>query len=315
MKRRFYSLLFWLLIKKSGFRYRGRWRASLWKHFWERSQKKYKGTIGFRLHGVKVEMNNGNPYPLFLNTYPKYNLPLVEIVHQLSQTLDRPIDYVDVGAAIGDTMLLLLQRCPDKIHSFYCIDGDERFCEYMKYNLREQSRGHIIHAMLSGSETKRERKLVSTHPGTFSAHGEEFTEAVSLDALLTDTWQVDNVDLIKTDLDGLDGTVLSGAGQILEKYHPVCIFEWHPYYIRKTGNSPLLPFEILLGKEYDRFLFYDKYGNFSHFSFRTSEAEIQFLENFCLRGNYQPDWHYDVIALPRMSEVDVYELAELTYST
>ncbi len=314
MKQQFFSFLHWLLIKKSGYRYKGKIRRSIWARLWRYSLRSYKGTITFRLHGTKVRMNNGYPYPLFLNTFLTYNDPLVEIVYQVYKTLNRPVDYVDVGAAIGDTMLLVLERCPDMIRSWCCVDGDPQFFEYLKYNLKEYSNGQLINALLTDHGTNMERELVSNHPGTYSATGKEYREAVSLDRLLLDQHRVNNVDLIKTDLDGLDGKVLSGAIQMLQKFKPAIIFEWHPHYMEKTNHSPMLPFKTLQTCQYDQFLFFDKYGKFSHFNHNPSDTEIEFLSRFCIRENHQPDWHYDVIALPQDHGADILQLAEMTYT-
>jgi hypothetical protein len=60
-----------------------------------------------RLHGYSVLLSRGNTYPLVLRDFPTFNAPLVELVHQSARASTLPLTLVDVGAATGDTVLLV----------------------------------------------------------------------------------------------------------------------------------------------------------------------------------------------------------------
>lgn len=315
MKQKLFSILHWFLIKKSGWRYKNLFFRLVWNKLNLYSLKSYKGTIDFKLHGEWVKMNNGYPYPLFINTYYNYNHPLIEILYRTHKAKGRPIDYIEVGGAIGDTMLLLFKNCPEMIHQYFCIEGDKEFYEYLKFNLRNHSNGIIVNSLLSDYETKKEKSLVRTHLGTASSLGNNDLDAITLDELMLHNLNVINVDLIKIDVDGLDGKIIAGAVSLLEKFKPVVIFEWHPLLYKKTNNSFYQPFTILRDNGYKYFIFYDKLGNFNHMHYSIDNTEIDFLIELCLRNNYGNDWHYDIVAFNSNSiSLDILELAEMEYS-
>lgn len=313
MKAKLFSLIYWFLIKKSSWQ-RKRVLKSFWKFLWEYSVYKYQGTINFRLHKEWIKMNNGYPYPLFVNTFFKYNHPLIEIVSQVCKAKSRPIDYIDVGAAIGDTMLLLFHKCPGMINQYYCFDGDREYYDYLLFNLRNHPNGKSYHALLSDGKNTEEKELVRTHLGTASVLGNNIVKTTTLDNVLIDVENVQNIDLIKIDVDGFDGKVMEGARQIIDKFKPVFIFEWHPIIWEKVGTSVFQPFDYLKNHGYEYFFFFDKLGNFSQIHHNISQSEIELLNELCLRDTYAKDWHFDVVALQPNSALDLNELMELTFS-
>lgn len=314
MKQKFYSFLHRVLIKKSGYRFRNRLLKKLWQAAWDFSVSSYKGVINYKLHGELVKMNNGYPYPLFINTFYSYNFPLIEIVSQVYRKKNRPIDYVDIGAAIGDTMLLLFQKCPGMIKYFYCIDGDDDFFELLKYNLRNHENGILLKALLSDYDNTKENSLLRTHAGTASSQGTETEDSKTLDELLLGEQKISNIDLIKIDVDGLDGKVISGARKLIGKFKPVIIFEWHPILYHQTGNLTSVPFNELFEQGYSSFIFYNKFGEFSQLHKNITSQEIDFLTQLCLRGKYSNDWHFDIIAIPELTDLDFVQIAEMTYT-
>jgi hypothetical protein len=101
---------------------------------------------------------------------------------------------------------------------------------------------------------------------------------------------------------------------LISKFNPSIIFEFHPLIYSKTGNSFTQPFHELIAHGYRKFIFFDKFGVFSHLQINISDDEIDFLSQICLNGNINDDWHYDVIALNDNSKIDPVQLAESTYS-
>ncbi len=87
-----------------------------------------------KLHGFNVLLNQGNTYPQTIANTPLFNAPLVELVHQACDVLGRTLTLVDVGAAIGDTVLLLKVRCRGAVGRFFCIEGDNEFFGLLKHN-------------------------------------------------------------------------------------------------------------------------------------------------------------------------------------
>jgi FkbM family methyltransferase len=289
-----------------------KYTSRLWQKAWQKSCALFSCPISTTIHGQKVIVNYGYTYPIYSRKFRSYNNPLVELVYQTYSTKKSPITLIDVGAAIGDTVLLIYSNCPDMIENFYCVDGDKEFFAYLKQNLGHFEEGKLILSMLSHDQ-RAERELVRTHKGTASAQGEVEVSARSLDSIMVEA-RLQNVDLLKIDVDGFDGKVLLGARDILQKHQPAVIFEWHPILCKQTGNPWTDHFEALEDCGYEKFIWFSKYGDFSHFMNGFERESVSRLMELSLRNRFCYDWHYDVVALHRTSLINPVVLAELSFA-
>jgi FkbM family methyltransferase len=306
--RAFTSLLYNLLVHTSWID-RDRVPLNLWQRCWRKSCSLFSGPVSTTIHGRPVVVNYGHTYPIYSRKFRSLNNPLIELVYQCHAAARAPIVLVDVGANIGDTILLLEANCPDMLRAFYCIEGDADFFRYLQRNLGDRPNGHLIEAMLSAAEGS-ERQLLHTHAGTASAQGGGQVSALPLDAVLGPR-AVERIDILKTDVDGVDGKVLLGARQLLEQHRPAVIFEWHPILCRNTGNSWHDHFVALGDCGYSTFVWFTKYGEWSHFMRYEQRGDIDMLAEFCLHSRTHYDWHYDVVALHEQSPLVAAALAEL----
>ena len=281
-----------------------------WNIAWDRSTHTWSGPVSAVIHGKKVTVNYGYNYPVFCREFPTYNNPLVELVYLAYASKGGPVVVVDVGAAIGDTILLIESNCPEMMSYFYCIDGDELFFSFLESNLSGKD-GKLLKRFLASSETIA-KSLVRIHPGTASSQGEHTVETTSLDCLMHQG-EIGRFDLLKIDVDGYDGAILQGAKECLEAYAPAVIFEWHPQLCVDTENSWLDHFTALRECGYDRLLWFDNYGNFSHFSGLDDELSMDALASVCLNGKHARAVFFDIVALPKGSSIPN-AMAELNYA-
>lgn len=306
----YHSVIYNLLLKTYKFRDRKGIFAKIWMLLWNYSTNIYSGAISTTIHGFKVKINNGNSYALYARLFPNYNNPLLQLVDSVYELYNRELSIIDIGSAVGDTNLFLIKNLPGKIEKFYCVEGDFEFFEYLKENNKYFPESHFFNVILSESDNNKINSLIKTHLGTASAIGEEKVKTISLDTLLFDKLK-GGVDIIKVDVDGYDGKVLKGSRKILQLYKPFVIFEWHPIMIKKTQNDFHEHFEILTTLGYNRFLWFNKYGDFSHFVLNDDYLNREELIKLCLRDIYDYDWHYDVIAVHSESDVDILKIAEM----
>lgn len=306
------SLVFNLLIAFSKLSSNPKTSKYWWKA-WFQSNKILANTIvSTKIHGYPVFMNFGYSYPLNARMFTSLNAPLVELVYQCYISKEVPVTIIDVGAAIGDTILLLYSNCPSMINGFYCVDGDKEFFQYLQKNLEKFEEGKLLFSMLSHSETV-EKDLIRTHKGTASAQGEGIVQARSLDSLMQEAG-MQKVDVLKIDVDGFDGKVLLGARNILKNMRPAVIFEWHPILCSQTGNNWTDHFDVLIESGYQNFIYFDKYGKFTQFMTGCDRKSLDILAELCLRNKHDHDWHYDVIALHHSSLIKPALLAELSFA-
>lgn len=283
----------------------------VWHNFYNRTRH-WNTPITSRIHGFHTVLGFNYAYPFFVRFYPTYNNPLVELVHQVSKHLNRKITLVDVGAAIGDTVMLVEANCPNTVEKFVSIDGDAEFFSYLEQNLAQFSNCQTILSLLS-RERSTVRQLVRTHGGTASAQGEEQTNASPLDDILTAN-KIGPIDVLKIDVDGFDGEVLAGAHQLLRNQKPAVIFEWHPKLCRQTSNDPFRGFSVLSDAGYNNLIWFTKFGVFSHFSPTLDRAQHLRLHEYCSASQADTDLHYDIIALPDSLPIKETSLADCHFA-
>lgn len=286
--------------------------SKIWQKMWQWSCNYFSVPVNTKVHGYNVIVNYGYLYPIFSRKFGSYNNPLVELVNQTYLAKNAPVNFVDIGAAIGDTVLLIYSNCPGMIKSFCCVDGDQEFFAYLQSNLGNFDEGKLIFSVLSSCATN-ERELIRTHLGTASAQGSNQVIAKPLDSVIAEA-KIKDIDVLKIDVDGFDGKVLKGSRNLLQSNQPSVIFEWHPILYDETKNSWMEPFDILNECGYDRFFWFDKYGNFSHFMSELDKKSIVNLGELCLRNNHSFDWHYDIVALHHTSRINSIEFAEQSFA-
>jgi FkbM family methyltransferase len=265
-----------------------------------------------KLFGEKIIMPSTYTFPLLARAIPTFNNPYLELVYQLYVKKNNSLNIADIGAAIGDTFLFIYKNIPEAIDKIVCIEGHPSFYQYLEANTNQHSASLIKLVVLSGRpETIQD--LVKIHDSTASAQGETTVKAHPLDnvlpALITKP-----VDIIKIDVDGFDGKVLAGSKNILNQFHPHVIFEYHPLLLQKTNNDLMEPFAVLAECGYETLLWYDKFGVFSHSNNTNDKASLtQSADNY-LKQKKEDDIHFDVIALPANSVVDVTALRDCEFS-
>ena len=264
-----------------------------------------------KIHGYNVLLNPGNNYPFMIQDAPLFNAPLVELVFQAYSAKGRPVRFVDVGAATGDTVLLIKQKCPKMVNEFICIEGDDEFHQLLTHNMKQFEDVRIVKVILSREPTKI-RALVKHHRGSATSIGDSFVFAVPLDEVIGARYAP--IDILKIDVDGFDGAVLSGAKSMLVKDEPAVIFEWHPKLITATDNQPAEAFSVLDSCGYKQFLWFNNVGTFNHFSNGTFPDVIKKAADYLLKVNHRADEHFDVIAIPESSGIDEVSLAAMDYA-
>ena len=276
-------------------------------------QRRVRKPISVRIHGYRAQIPFGYTYLLTSRRYPTFNNPLVEIVYQSYTEKAEPISIIDVGAALGDTPMLLYANCPGMIKQCLCVDGDDEFFPLLERNIRQFPGAVSWRALLSDSH-EAVRELVRIHLGTASAVGTSTRVPVTLDDVVRESG-FESVDVLKIDVDGFDGRVLGGAKEVLTRRRPAVIFEWHPMLYRNAGNDWEAPFRLLWAAGYDRFVWYDKFGAFSHFTAGGLDAQrmTALLAQYCEQSG-NDDWHFDVVALHADSKIDALRAAHLHFA-
>ena len=143
----------------------------IWFAVYSAGRRRVTRPVAIPLHGHLAMMNFGYAYPLFRRDHPAYNQPLVDAVRDAVRRKGAAISFVDVGAAIGDTVLLLEDELgAEALSGIVCVDGDDEFTAYLRHNLRHRADVRVAHALVS-RQPELVPGLVRTHAGTASAQG------------------------------------------------------------------------------------------------------------------------------------------------
>jgi FkbM family methyltransferase len=288
------TLAYNLLVKTSRLHTKG-WRGRFWYRLHEIFAKRSR-LITTTIHNRPVVANFGYTYSFTVRQFPNFNAPLLAAVKAMADARKRKIRLVDVGAAIGDTVLLVEANLGNLISEYICVDGNDYFFEFLKANTSHLPNIRLFKQLLADKKALNPN-LVMTHLGTASALGSERIQALPLDDLFSSN-KVSSVDMLKVDVDGFDGLVLSGAQEILKRDKPGVIFEWHPSIWAETKTDTRLPFNVLESCGYKNLIWFTNEGFFSGFSEVNNSALLNKMEKLCLSRRSNPYLHYDLVALP-----------------
>lgn len=282
----------------------------IWWRFYNHFKRIYKNKpTKIEIHGFKISQPFNFTYPITNRMYKNYNNPLIEYAYQISKHKENMVVF-DIGAAIGDTVLAIKANVGGRY--FYCIEGDPEFYTYLKNNMASFQDVVCINKILSDVHGKI-NTLVRIHSGTASAQGDDLVEAYTFDEIVS-SMNINQLDLIKIDTDGYDGKILKGAENTIKKLRPVIIFEWHPILCVQAKTDFREHFSILQKLNYTTFIWFTKFGDFSHFTVNPSDEHIQQFAEICINATFDPDWHYDIIALPDATSYSIFEFANTAYS-
>src|SRR5262249_47119190 len=163
------SVVYNLLLKYQSLE-RYRHLRPLWNRAWSWGAKSFPRTVSTNIHGRRALVDFGHVYALYARRFRSWNNPLVELVHQSYRAAGAPIFVIDVGAGVGDTVMLLEGNCHGMVQEYVCVEGDDEFADYVRENLADLAHVRIHHAMLSDKPGPLPA-LVRTHAGSASAQG------------------------------------------------------------------------------------------------------------------------------------------------
>ncbi len=152
----------------------------------------------------------------------------------LRRLLGPGMTVVDVGANIG-YYLLLFEQAVGSTGKVVCSEPSVENLPELRANIEGNGFGNVVlHEVALGAEDGEVRLRSGVNSGVVEGRaGGEYTVPLRrLDSLVDE-----RVDLLKIDVEGYEGQVLSGATALLEKYRPILFLELHPHIVGRFGYS------------------------------------------------------------------------------
>ena len=175
--------------------------------------------IGSRIMVLPPE----HPLSMWTSLYKDYDNFLPKLVKEMSSNES----IIDVGANVGDTLFRFIDT--NSKPNYFSIEADQYFFKYLKKNkgLLEkdiQDRVTLINELV-GNNLKGNLTQKSNLGSKFLVESPDGLETKSLDKIIIDG-NIQNIKLIKVDVDGYDYNVLLSAMNEIKKNKPSLFFEY-----------------------------------------------------------------------------------------
>ena len=162
-------------------------------------------------------------FPVTLNQrYDKQTKRIMQIVLEDDST------FIDVGSHKGEVLELALKISKKGKH--FAFEPIPHL--FHKLNDKFGAKCEVLNYGLSDKKKKSSFQHVTTNPAysgikkrTYPKEEEIETIQIQLDTLDNQLRKHDRVDMIKIDVEGAELEVLNGAKKIIEKFHPIIVFE------------------------------------------------------------------------------------------
>lgn len=153
---------------------------------------------------------------------------------------------IDVGAWIGDSTDLLARV----FSNVYAFEANTQTYDCCKCNLKNRTNVEIFNYALSNSnETKEFFNRESSFSGWINTLTEEIitrpTEIATVECRTLDSFDFQNIDLIKIDVDSHEGYVLEGSQEFFSRNSPVVVIEYKPSILIRQSKEMKKPLEML----------------------------------------------------------------------
>lgn len=190
----------------------------------------------------------------------------------LDQVLKAGNVFVDVGANMGLYSLFAANRVG--VHGYIiAIEPSTRDFERLETNVKLNSFRNIKpehcalsnHAGFAELHIAKERNAGHNTFGTFAYEGvrQERTEHVRLQTLdeMIQQKRLERIDVIKVDVEGSELSVLEGAENTINKFHPILLLELSDMTLAPQGCTSSQVWRFLTGKGYTIFEYDGKTGH------------------------------------------------------
>jgi len=245
-----------------------------------------RGEMTVRLWGRPVTMEAEHHLPYIVGTNPLWGMPLVQCL----STLDGTVEFLDVGANIGDSVVMIEAFDPGRCR-YTCFEPNaawRRFCE-------RNTRGLPVTLLDTFVGEGQAVCLEAGSPGTAGSRAAA-TKTGQRSVPLDELARGKRVDFIKIDTDGFDFSILRSGAGLLREQRPSLFFEWDPALWTASGEDPMGVFHFLKQCGYDEFCFFSDAGMLHCRMSGVSEPLLRSLITSALSRREIDNLHWDVFA-------------------
>ncbi len=244
--------------------------------------------VSYDLYGMPLLLPLSHNLPFIQKRYPHYSTNVGRVAKYVHEKYPF-MKFVDIGANVGDSVAYIRYYAHFPI---LCIEGSSEYFNLLRVNTRHCDDVYLSNSLVGRNDEELNASLVLKNGTARLSAGTSTVPVRSLDSILEDFRDFNEVKMIKIDTDGMDGLIIKGSLDLLARMHPVVFFEYDPYFLQKFGNDGMSLFKNLRSLGYEVAMVYDNFGDYM-LSFSLLQHEV--LEDLHL---YSSGWkgarYYDI---------------------
>jgi FkbM family methyltransferase len=213
------------------------------------------------IRGVKMAMPWAHRLPDYDRADPAYG----ENLNVLAALLGRggSINVIDVGANIGDSAILILNRTDARV---LAVEPDDVYLPFLRHNVLHEPRVTVEPSLLLAEPS--EAGLRSVRQGGTAKFVADATSTAAPTLTVRQLKErhpdFESVRLVKSDTDGFDTSLIPAIAAAWLDSHPVLFFEYDHRLTRAAGFDPLLVWKELQSLGYSDCAIWDNGGHPIH---------------------------------------------------
>lgn len=185
----------------------------------------YNPLVDIKIGNQKIKIPYSHALTEAIKGYPNLNYNLGRLVSYTAQKSEN-VKVIDIGANIGDTVAYIKNFVDVPI---LCIDGEERYLNILKDNIKQYSNVYACLAMVGNETAEKNVKLKSERGTAFIVESDTAVKVQTLEDILNGFPQFKDSKFLKLDTDGYDLHILKGSKNYLKKNTPILFFEFDPF--------------------------------------------------------------------------------------
>ena len=232
-----------------------------------------------------------------LARFPHYNSNLPRLVSQYQQYRKEKFAILDIGANIGDTLIMLREVTDLPVH---CFEGDPFYFRLLEQNSSGIADSYLHQVLLSDKPSSlkvRNNIQLGTSSFTGDAEGGTLMEFSSVDHFFEEHHPDVPIGVIKTDTDGFDLRIIRGAAATIRRYRPVLFLEYDRTLFEKNGDDGRQFLDFLAGLDYNGLIVYDNFGKLLSVTTLKDNMSVRALHSY-IRKQILGAPFYDLAVFP-----------------
>ena len=215
--------------------------------------------VTYQIGDIPLRIPLSHQLPYYRKAFPQYSSNLGRIGVAVQQKYP-DLSLIDIGANVGDTVAIVRQ---DAHYAILCIEGSTTYLPLLRGNLDSVSDVEIEAGFVGGAIGPVDASLRTDGGTGHLAMGGTDGGTVwltTLDEIILRHPRFDSAKLVKSDTDGMDCQIISGAVEYLARVRPVLFFEYDPDLTARAGGAAIRVFDVLGKAGYRYALVYENTG-------------------------------------------------------